>query len=208
MQEMAIRIDKLETENAKLKRTQSKKQKISIIEWLNNSTQLVQPDTDFDNWITTYVFSLIPQFLDTVYTRDLLAGINALFNFAVANMPSDKSPIRTFDNKPNTFYIYYKDRHDASCVDPKWVIIYSIDFDKYLDKISRQFIVEFVRCWYNVHKERVETDEKYKDTYIEYYQKILGGNKMTDEIRFPRIRHALYTAIKQNAKCIIDDDFV
>ena len=225
MQEMAVRIDKLEKENIKLKRVQKK---INIIEWLNTSKLVTQPEMTFTNWITNIVFPLIPNFLETVYTADLLSGMKAVLNCAIA---TGKLPIRIFENKSNAFYVYSNDDQSPStlkCSETElqgvgkllnsvfpqeevkgvWKLITITEFDVQLRRIIHQFSVEFGRCWFAKNKEKLEYDAKCNDTYIDYYQKILGGNKMTDEVRFQRIRHALYNTLKENIKSIVEYDFV
>jgi hypothetical protein len=77
-----------------------------------------------------------------------------------------------------------------------------------LEQISRHFIVEFRNCWFLINEEKINTEELYKDMYINYYQKILGSeSKMTDEVRYQRVRQTLYNNIKQNIKHIVEFDF-
>ena len=210
MQEMAVKIDKLEKENIKLKQAITKKQKINIIDWLNNSKHLEQLDVTFADWITNDVFPLIPTVLEQVYKNGLLFGINELFKKSICDNV-EKMPIRAFDHKLNTFYAYME---QGECErlnfvgDSRrsWNIISTNDFDKQIARISHQFIVEFSRCWFSVNQAKIETDEKYQDLYITYYQQIMGGTKLTDETRYAKVRQAFYSAIKQNSKNIIEYD--
>jgi len=198
MQEMALRIAKLEKENAKLKQVQ--KRKIDIIEWLNTSNQ-PKPTIPFTLWIKTRVFPKIHTVLEKVYETDLLHGIHALFDTVFSE--TCDFPIRAFESKNNTFYVF--DRPPASS-EPTWLLITTTQFDKQLAKIFHHFIVEFVRTWYTPNETRIELEEAYKDKYVNYYQKILGGNKLSEEAQFQRIRHNLYSRIKENVKSIIEFD--
>jgi len=200
MKEMAVRIDKLEKENSKLKQLQ--RQKIDIITWLN---QHVKPDMTFHEYIIKIVLQKIPDVLDIVFKTNLLNGYIQLFDSTISTITIEKLPIRAFDNKPNTFYIYSK---IINTNDSQWTIISNTDFDKYLEQISRHFIVEFRNCWFLINEEKINTEELYKDMYINYYQKILGSeSKMTDEVRYQRVRQTLYNNIKQNIKHIVEFDF-
>ena len=212
MQEMAVRIDKLEKENTKLKSIQAKKTKMNIIEWLNNSNQTYSREITFADWLTTTLFPLIPNLLEKVYETDLLTGIIAAFKQAIANTPENKMPIRSFDSKPNTLYALCKVEPSPSIdevpscnsnINIIWRSLTTDEVDCYLRRITKQFTVEFYRCWCLVHKDKIETDEKYNDKYVHYYQQILGS-KMSDETRFSRIRHSLYEHIKQYTKQIIE----
>jgi hypothetical protein len=133
---------------------------------------------------------------------------------AVNNITIIKAPIRAFDNKPNMFYIYSKtinigtSNNENTEISNQWSLISTTDFDNYLKQIARQFIVQFRSCWFLVNEEKIQTDELYKDKYVNYYQKILGSEgKMTDDIRYQRVRHTFYTLIKQNIKQIVEYEF-
>jgi hypothetical protein len=71
------------------------------------------------------------------------------------------------------------------------------DFNMILKRISHRFLVEFKKNWYDVNKNMIETDENYKDMYINYYQNILGGDQ-SEDIRSHKIRTWLYNRIKSN----------
>jgi hypothetical protein len=42
--------------------------------------------------------------------------------------------------------------------------------------------------------------------YTEYYLKILGGNRISDDIRYKKIRYAIYNTIKKNIKSSCIDE--
>lgn len=200
IQELAMRNNKLEKELTKLKDLQ--KRKINIIDWLQKTQH---PNTSFIEWINSSVVVKIKDVLEIVYSNDLLTGFNRLFDIALENN-SDNLPIRAYENKAGTFYVYKKNDSEEGGT---WKQISNNDFDKILSQISRQFIVEFKRNWFDPKKELVETDEKYKDVYIDYYERILGGNeRISEAVRFQRVRQTLYNNIKQNIKTVIEYDFV
>jgi len=197
IQSLSIRMDKLEKENSKLR--QYSKKRINIVHWLNDSKS--QPDICFDEWITNAVLPLVSKCLDTVYNNNLLEGLKQLFTTILENK-LDILPIRCFDNKPNVFYIYQNIENQL-----KWSIIITKEFDRQLNRIGNQFILDFKNNWYLLYREKIETDEKYKDMYINYYQKILGGDdKMTDESRFQKLKIHLYQKMKENIKSIVEYD--
>jgi hypothetical protein len=202
IQELAIRNEKLEKELSKLKHMQKKK--INILEWLNSEEQKQNnPTMSFIEWINKDVIIKIQEVLSVVYSDDLLTGINQLFHKAL-EPTTNYLPIRAFENKPGIFYIFKK----GEMSNGEWQQITNTDFDKILSQISHQFIVEFKKHWYIPNQERVENDEHYKDMYINYYQRILGGNeRISEEVRFLRIRQTIFHKIRQNIKSIIEYDF-
>jgi len=202
IQELAIRNEKLEKELSKLKHVQNKK--INILQWLNSEEQKQNnPLMSFIEWINKEVITKIKEVLSVVYSDDLLTGINQLFNKVLENN-SNRLPICAFENKPGIFYIFKK----SETLIGEWQQISNVDLDKILSQISHQFIVEFKKHWYIPNQERVENDEHYKDLYINYYQRILGGNeRISEEVRFQRIRQSIFNKIRQNIKSIIKYDF-
>lgn len=199
IQELAIRNERLEKELSKLKHLQKKK--INIVEWLNSVEQKPNnPTISFLEWVNKDVITKIHEVLEIVYSNDLLTGINHLFDKVLENT-TICFPIRAFENKSGVFYIYKKGETTGG----EWQQITNVDFDKILSQIGHQFIVEFKKHWYIPNQERVETDEHYKDLYINYYQRILGGNeRISEEVRFQRIRQTLFHKIRQNIKSIVE----
>jgi hypothetical protein len=202
LQTMAAKIDNLERENMHLKQTHKKK--IQVIEWLNSHPP---PDLTFSSWVNKQIIPFVYTQLDCVYKTDLLNGMTQLFDRAFAVFETEKIPICSFDNKPNTLYIYKivldettKEEHR------KWVYVSNSDFDAYLSIISQQFMVDFNNHWYCKNKEKIEIDETYKDTYVNYYKSVLGGDRISDDNRNQRIRQHIIKAVKRNIKNITEYD--
>jgi len=185
IQELSIRVTKLEKENNELKGSIKRKLKFNDI--LNQTSK---PEFQFDVW-TDMLLDNVERYLDTVYTHDLLSATNELFQHFIDSY-KDKLPIRAYDIKPNAFYIYDSDG--------TWTPISHQDFDKVLARISHRFLVEFNRCWCVVNRERIEKEENYKIMYMDYYRKILGGERLSDESRYHRIRQSMYGKIKKNIR--------
>jgi len=191
LQELSVRVNKLEKENSELKNSIKINVKRNFSDILSQATK---PEFEFDVW-STMLLNDVEKYLNMVYSNDLLFATTELFNGFIANY-GDKLPLRAYDVKSNIFYIYDTDN--------KWNAITNADFDKLLARISHRFIVEFNRCWYLINMEKMEREESYKLMYIEYYRKILGGERISDESRYQRIRHHIYNKIKKNikSKCI------
>jgi hypothetical protein len=189
IQELSIRINKLEKENAKLKNSVKTKEKRNFIDILNETQR---PHVLLDDWITSLMDS-VEQKLEIVYKNDLHTGIISLFEESI-----DDFPLKAYDIKHNMFYSYDKETMS-------WQIFPKTDFNKILARVSHRFLVEFNRCWCIVNKEKIEKNEDFQKIYMDYYLKILGGNKLSDEIRFKKIRHSVYSMIKKNIRTICND---
>jgi len=200
IQELALRNEKLEKEVAKLKHVQ--KQKLNIGEWLNSpQSAKTNPEICFGDWLSRIVFKKIPDVLETVYQNNLTVGMTKLFENVLNQI---NLPIRAFENKNNTFYVFEKTLDGEST----WKILSTSDLNAVFEKISHQFIVQFKNHWFLPNQHRVEKDESYKDLYINYYQRILGGNeKISEDGRYHKLRLFMYGKIKQNIKQIIEYDF-
>jgi len=185
IQELSRRVSKLEKENSQLKGSIRRKLKFNDI--LN---QNAKPEFQFKLWCDM-IMDNVDKYLNTVYNNDLLTATNELFTHFIDSY-HDKLPIRAYDIKPNTFYIY--DQDDS------WTPISNIEFDKLLARISHRFLVEFNRCWCVVNREKIETMNTYKDMYMDYYRRILGGDRISDETRHNRIRQHIYGKIKKNIR--------
>jgi hypothetical protein len=198
IQSLSLRMDKLEKENLILR--QHNKKKTNILDWLNGLID--KPETTFDAWLNTVVFINVQYSLEIVYSNNLLTGLKDLFRIIIDNSKGKILPIRCFTNKANTFYLY-----ETIDGNNKWKVISNSDFDKQLNRVCNQFIIDFKNKWYLVNREKMETDESYKDMYINYYKKILGGDdRMTDEARFQKIRHYLYEIMKEQIKSVVEYD--
>ena len=113
-------------------------------------------------------------------------------------MDTNAVPIRTFDSS-NTFYIFNLDETGTK----KWMKIQNNDLDKYLRRISNQFLYDFKTYWYDVHSEQINTTEKYNELYLNYHGKVLGSN-MTKDTLFQKLRKDIFTQVKQNIKSIVE----
>lgn len=200
IQELALRNEKLEKELAKLKHVQ--KQKLNIGDWLNSpNSAKTNPEIGFKDWLNQVVFKKIPDVLEIVYQNNLTIGITKLFENV---LNQENIPVRAFENKNNTFYVFEKNPDSKF----SWKIISTSDLNMAFEKISHQFIVQFKNHWFLPNQHRVENDESYKDLYINYYQRILGGNeKISEDGRYNKLRLFMYSKLKQNIKQIIEYDF-
>jgi len=189
IQELSIRIDKLEKDNAKLKNSVKIREKRNFCDILS---EIPRPIILIDEWITN-VLESVENKLEIVFKNDLHTGILSLIEDNL-----DSIPLRAYDINDKMFYTYDKE----SC---GWQLFEKIEFNKILARISHRFLVEFNRCWCIVNKEKIEKSEDFQKIYMDYYLRILGGNKLSDEIRFKKIRHGVYGMIKKNIRSLCND---
>jgi hypothetical protein len=202
IQDLMLRVDKLEKENAKLKSVQ--KRKMNIIEWLNQSSR-PPPIISFDQFMSILLES-VPQHLEDVFSDNLLSGLQKLFTNCITKLGTGmlELPLCAFANRPNTFYVYQPIENNSTLY--HWKMFSAEEFDTCIERIANRFIYAFKHNWYLVYKDRILTDEKYKDMYVEYYQKVLGCQHMTSSTRCNKVRQFVYQLIKQQIKSIVEYD--
>jgi len=196
IQHMSTRIDKLEKDNRRLQ--QVAKRKYNILEYLNSDESVSHMTMTFSEWIKKEILPDVHNSLPSVYENDLLGGLKHLMTNAINKMDTNAVPIRTFDSS-NTFYIFNLDETGTK----KWMKIQNNDLDKYLRRISNQFLYDFKTYWYDVHSEQINTTEKYNELYLNYHGKVLGSN-MTKDTLFQKLRKDIFTQVKQNIKSIVE----
>jgi hypothetical protein len=200
VKELSVRVNKLEKENALLKQFANKqKKRIDILDWLNNRYDCV-PDNDFTIMMTSIT---VDKYLEQVFEYDLLTALIKCFDDHFENL--DKLPIRAFQQKANTFYVYDKCITETDNPVNKWHIITNKQFNKWLNYVAQKFVSEF-KTWHEANKEIIDRDESMKERYYDYFQKVLGG-KMSDETRNQRLRQVIYSKLKQNLKNVIEFEF-
>jgi hypothetical protein len=197
VQELSLKVIKLEKENVKLKQNVLKKQKLNILEYLNNQIIENQPNLLFNEWINKVVLSHVKNSLECVFKEDLIMGIVDTWEHAIKDI-TIVIPIKTYINRPNVFYIYTED--DGNRL---WKQLHIEDMNRQLLKICQQFVVEFKKGWYEPNEEKIDIDEKWTNMYVDYYKRILGGSKITTEVICQRVRSRIYTLMKKDFENIV-----
>lgn len=196
IQYMSIRIDKLEQENQRL--TQITRRKYNILDQLNQQESIDSMPMTFSEWIKQHILPEVHNSLQTVYNSNLFDGLKHVITSAINKFDINIVPIRTFDNS-NTFYVFNSIENNVK----KWVKMQNNDLDKYLRRISNQFLYDFKEYWYDIYKNQIETSEKYNELYLEYHGKVLGG-KTTEDMLFQKLRKHIFTHVKQTQKSVIE----
>ena len=200
MQEMLIRINRLEDENKKSRHIQNTK--INVLEWLNDS---MKPKKTLAKFINEDILPNVSKYLETVFDENLIVGVTKAIESAISTYDMDELPMRTFENKPNQYFIFKKDTESNSNM---WVQITSNQFDKYISLISSQFLLDFYNIWCVENKHKIETDEDFKDIHITYNRKIIGTGMGTEENRNKRIRESLNKRIMTDVKSIVEYNII
>lgn len=192
LSELKNRIEILEDENKEIKQELSELRQLKIGSSFQTKLTIAlkerpSPSITFEEWIEL-LLNRIETKLDVVFQNDLLTGISSLFKDVIQSL--DNPPIIAFHRRSNIFYY-----HDS---EGNWTILENTEFDKLLKRIDYRFLLEFSRCWFQPNRQKIQDIDEYKDMYTAYHLKILGGENMSDEYRYKRIKHTFYNDIKEH----------
>jgi hypothetical protein len=164
VQDLALRVQKLEKENTNLKQRANKQcNPLSIL-------KTVKPEIVFSQWLKKYMLPEIKHHLHSVLDNTLLYGIQALFQDVFGEMQDQScAPVQYYPNKQHNMYVYETD--DNKCA---WRIATNDDLEKYIRLITNEFHNQF-RIWCENNKETLDRDE---ELFSLYYRKILSDDKL------------------------------
>jgi len=151
--------------------------------------ELSPPSILFVDWVNT-ILNRVEFYLEIVFNNDLLFAIKKLLTDSISTN-TENLPIVVLSKSSNIFYYYNEEE--------KWILLENKDFDiKIINRINYRFLFEFNRLWYEKNVQNIRDSEEYSNLYNDYYLKILGGNRMSDDSRNQKIRKHLYGILKQN----------
>jgi len=151
--------------------------------------ELSLPSLLFVDWVNN-LLNRVEYYLETVFNNDLLFAIKRLLSDSIST-DRENLPIIVLNKKSNTFYYYNEEGN--------WTLLENTVFEiKIINRINYRFLSDFNRLWYEKNAEKIKNSEEYSNLYNDYYMKILGGNRMSDDSRNQKIRKHLYGILKQN----------
>ena len=184
--------NKLQNEVAELKRwVQVKKRKIVIVDWLNENYQINENYKEFVNNIV-----VTSNLLEIIFQTNLIEGIQRIFEEYMSKIEDQKIPLKSFDQKNNTIYVY----NEKS----KWEVLSSEDFNNIVSILSKKILVEF-KIWQDKNEHQLYTDD-FSVIYIQNTKKVIGGDIPLEKLR-AQIHRNLYKYLKQNLQNTIEYEF-
>lgn len=193
--EMTLKYSKMEKKLEELSKwTETKKSKIHVIDWLNINYKSATKFIDFSNNL-----KLNYSHLELIFNSNFVPGIISIFQQFIPLTTGNEAilPIRAFDKKDNTLFIYTDDE--------VWKEMTGQQFEKMVGIISKEIIREFGK-WQNENLERIKKDEKFAITYAKNTQKVMGS-QYTYEQSYAKIKRGLYKYLKMNLRNIVQYEF-
>ena len=166
-----------------------KKQKLNIVDWLNENYG--NQATDYSEWFKS--IRIQQEELYVLFQTDYVGGVMAVLK-QLLPIEDEKRPIRAFTTKDGVFYIY---QQTENC----WEMIDADTFQKLMFSLDKKFMSAFVE-WQNENKDRMQEDN-FSDTYTKNARKIMGGHNTREQL-YSRIKRELYTYLKAELPSMIE----
>ena len=182
IQELGVRLNKVEADNKRLKNNVASKRRINYTEWLHSLKK--NPETTFIDWVNDNVIPNIPTVIETAYKENVFTAMELLFENVFKQIDVSTLPICSFSTKRTTFFVYNNNQ--------SWTSTHRDELENIMTVISNRFIVVFQETWYEDNKALVFIDERTTDLYNEYYKKILGGVQYNSENRYNKVYNKLH----------------
>ena len=197
------RLSAVEDELAKIRR----KQRISILSWLNSSFGY-SPTLTFKEWIKILPISV--QYIEMALKTDLLQGMVLCLKDAIFHSKIVDLPFCAFHQKNKQLYIYQEIKHTEEEVERKWSILSNDEILPIVSILSQLFLRHYLQ-WKTVfisngsasyflfssEKEKEKEEEERKEKELNYLTKITG-NDINDIVKCRKIVETLISMVQRD----------
>ena len=199
VQELAFKYIKLEEKMEHLQKwVNQKKQKIKVVDWLNEH---VDATIGFKEWVS--LIEVLPTIALSLIDNTALQTFQTILEYNLTNKPDFVNPIKCFSQKPNIFYVCEKTPADGKCV---WI---QLDINELLllfKKIQSKLLCELSK-WKISNKAKIEEDDKISEQFNKAIIKLMNITIIPHDTNVGRIRNNLYNYLKIDLKNLIEYDF-
>jgi len=199
------RLSSVEEELAKIRR----KQRISILSWLNSSFGY-HPSVTFKEWIKRLPIHI--QYIEVALKTDLLQGMVLCMKDAIFHSKIVDLPFCAFHQKNKQLYIFQESvSSESGEVERKWSILANDDMLPIVSILSQLFLRHYLQ-WKTIfipyscspfpfseekEQEREREDEERKEKELSYLTKITG-NDICNTVKCRKIVEMLITMIQRD----------
>jgi hypothetical protein len=218
VQQLAVRLETAEHELATLKRqnrlqmkrehnAENKIHRDNLLQWLNEPAAAAAAASaqipPFSEWLTV-IPPITRDHLTLVFQNGFMDGMCAIIA-SVASISTPSAAIRAYDEAPDTLFVYdlQGQSQDQSQDQPKWRAITRSEFEKFINRMQKLLMNEFV-CWQQENKERWHEPD-FAEKYDANLLKVTGSGKAKSggcsnrDMLMTRMKPKVYAAIKQSA---------
>lgn len=203
VQELTFKYVKLEEKMEHLQKwVNQKKQKIKVIDWLNEH---VVSTIGFKEWMS--VIQVLPDHALSLFENNIFQAFQLIieYNFTQNLKETNNDfvyPIKCFSQKTNIFYVCEK-TPDNKCV---WEQVSTDVVLVFLRKIQNKIIGELTK-WKLENKAQIDSNDKMSDQFNKAVIKLMSVNFTTQDVGASRLRNSLYTFLKTDLKNLIEYEF-
>jgi pterin-4a-carbinolamine dehydratase len=198
VQELAFKYVKLEEKMSEMQVWVSqKKQKIKVIDWLNEH---VNATIGFKEWTTT--IKVTSQIALSLIDYNAFQIFQSVLEYNLLNAADFICPIKCFSQKQNVFYVCEKTPEGKSV----WTQMETDELLQILKKIQSKLLSELSK-WKLDNKTNIETDDKLSEQFNKALIKLLNITIVAHDVNVNRIRSNLYSFLKMDLKNLIEYEF-
>ena len=198
VQELTFKYIKLEEKMEHLQKwVNQKKQKIKVIDWLNEH---IIGTIGFKEWITTV--EVLPEDALSLFENNIFQTFQLIIENNLKENSEFIYPIKCFSQKTNIFYVCEK-TVDNKCI---WEQATTDTVLLLLKKIQSKIIAELTK-WKLANKTQIDANDKLSDQFNKAVIKLMSVNFTTHDVNASRIRNSLYTFLKTDLKNLIEYEF-
>lgn len=207
VQELTFKYIKLEEKMETLQKwVNQKKQKIKVIEWLN---QHIIPTIGFKEFIS--IIQVCQEDALSLFENNIFQTFQIIMENNLKANPDFVYPIKCFSQKTNIFYICEnvinnetnETNNENKCV---WIQATNEQILLYLKKIQNKIITELTK-WKLTNKAQIDSNDKLSEQFNKAVIKLMSVNFTTHDVGASRLRNALYTLLKTDLKNLIEYEF-
>lgn len=199
VQELTFKYIKMEEKLEHLQKwVNQKKQKIKVIDWLNEH---VTSTIGFKEWIT--LVQVLPDHAISLFENNIFQTFQLIIEHNLKETNSEfVYPIKCFSQKTNIFYVCEK-TPDNKCV---WEQVPTEVILVFFKKIQSKLIGELTK-WKMTNKAQIDGNDKLSDQFNKAVIKLMNVNLTTHDVGASRLRNSLYTFLKTDLKNLIEYEF-
>ena len=198
VQELTFKYVKLEEKMEHLQKwVNQKKQKIKVIDWLNEH---IDATIGFKEWITTV--QVLPEDALSLFDNNIFQTFQLIIENNLKETNEFIYPIKCFSQKTNIFYVCEKTA-DNKCI---WEQSTTDSVLLLFKKIQSKIIAELTK-WKLTNKAQIDGNDKLSDQFNKAVIKLMSVNFTTHDVNASRIRNGLYTFLKTDLKNLIEYEF-
>ena len=198
VQELTFKYVKMEEKLEHLQKwVNQKKQKIKVIDWLNEH---VSSTIGFKEWIT--LVQVLPDHAISLFENNIVQTFQLIIEYNFAQNADFVYPIKCFSQKTNIFYVCEK-TPENKCV---WEQVPTDAILVFFKKIQSKLIGELTK-WKLANKAQIDGNDKLSDQFNKAVIKLMSVNFTTQDVGASRLRNSLYTFLKTDLKNLIEYEF-